>query len=145
MVGSMNGIRLSELSALLRELLGYGAASAVALAVDVAVLTALVELAAWHYVAASVVAFMCGSLVAYTLSVRFVFQQHRLRRRSLELTCFVALGTVGVGVNTLVLSLAIEVAGISLLAAKFCAAGCTFATNFALRRNLLFPADAAAP
>jgi putative flippase GtrA len=101
-----------------RELLGYGAASAIA--------------------------FMSGGLIAYTLSVRFVFQQHRIRRRSLELTCFLAPGTVGIGVNALVLSLAIEVAGIGLLAAKICAAGCTFATNFALRRNLLFAADAAA-
>jgi putative flippase GtrA len=51
---------------------------------------------------------------------------------------------VGIGVNALVLSLAIEVAGIGLLAAKICAAGCTFATNFALRRSLLFAAAAAA-
>jgi putative flippase GtrA len=136
----MNGLRVSRL---LRELLGYGAASALALAVDIALLAGLVELAGWHYVAASVVAFICGSLVAYTLSVRFVFQQHRVRRRSLEFTCFLALGTVGIAVNTLVLSLAIEVAGIGLLVAKICAAGCTFATNFALRRNLLFAADAA--
>jgi putative flippase GtrA len=127
-----------------RELLGYGAASAIALGVDVAILALLVGPGRWHYLPASVLAFLGGGLVAYTLSVRFVFQQHRLRKRSLEVISFLALGTVGIGVNTLVLSLAIEVAGIGLLAAKFCAAGCTFATNFALRRNLLFAADAAA-
>lgn len=138
----MNGIRLSELSALLRELSGYGAASAVALAVDVAVLTGLVEVAGWHYVPASAAAFISGGLVAYTLSVKFVFQQHRVQQRSLELVLFLALGFAGVAVNTLVLSVAIEIAGIGLLAAKFCAAACTFATNFALRRNLLFATNA---
>ena len=127
-----------------RELLGYGAASAIALGVDVSLLALLVGPGGWNYLPASAVAFMSGGLVAYTLSVRFVFQQHRIRRRSLELTCFLALGTVGIGINSLVLSLAIEVAGFGLLAAKFCAAGCTFATNFALRRNLLFATDAAA-
>jgi len=134
----------SSVPLVLRELLGYGAASAIALAIDVAVLTGLVELAGWHYVVASAVAFICGSLVAYTLSVRFVFRHHRVSRRSLELACFVALGTVGIGINALVLALAIEVAGIGLLAAKFCAAACTFATNFALRRHLLFAAEATA-
>ena len=126
------------------ELLGYAAASAIALGVDVSILALLAGPGGWHYLPASVVAFISGGLVAYTLSVRFVFQQHRVQRRSLELLVFLALGVVGVAVNSLVLSLAIEVAGIGLLAAKFCAAGCTFATNFALRRNLLFSANAAA-
>jgi putative flippase GtrA len=141
MVGQMNGSRVSKLGTLLRELLGYGAASAIALAVDTGVLAGLVELAGWHYVSASVVGFVCGSLVAYTLSVRFVFQQRRLPKRSLELTWFLVLGVAGIAVNTLVLSVAIGMAGLGLLTAKFCAAGCTFATNFALRRNLLFAAN----
>lgn len=128
-----------------RELLGYGAASAIALGVDVSILALLAGPGGWHYLPASVVAFISGGLVAYTLSVRFVFQQHRVQRRSLELIVFLALGIVGLAVNSLVLSLAIEVAGIGLLAGKFCAAGCTFATNFALRRNLLFTNAAARP
>lgn len=126
-----------------RELLGYAAASAVALGVDISILALLAGPVGWHYLPASMVAFTCGGLAAYALSVRFVFQQHRLQRRSLELIAFLALGMVGVVVNSLVLSLAVEVAGLGLPAAKFWAAGCTFATNFALRRNLLFSANAA--
>jgi len=139
----MNAAPAAKLRAV-RELLGYGAASAIALGVDVSILALLAGPGGWRYLPASVVAFISGGLVAYTLSVRFVFQQHRVQRRSLELIVFLALGIVGLAVNSLVLSLAIEVAGIGLLAAKFCAAGCTFATNFALRRNLLFTANAAA-
>lgn len=138
----MNAAPASKLRAA-RELLGYGAASAIALGVDGSIFALLVGPGRWHYLPASVLAFLGGGLVAYALSVKFVFQQHRLRRRSLEIIFFLALGTVGIGVNTLVLSLAIEVAGIGLLAAKLCAAGCTFATNFAMRRNLLFAAHAA--
>jgi putative flippase GtrA len=139
----MNAAPASKLRAV-RELLGYGAASAIALGVDVSMLALLVGPGGWHYLPASVVAFISGGLVAYALSVRFVFQQHRVPQRSLELFLFLTLGIAGVAVNTLVLSLAIEVAGVGLLAAKFCAAGCTFATNFALRRNLLFATNAAA-
>jgi putative flippase GtrA len=143
MVSQMNHPQAAKLHSLLRQLLGYGAASTLALAVDSSILALLVKAAGWHYLAASVVAFICGGLVAYALSVRFVFRLHRVRSRSWELGCFLALGTAGLAVNTLVLSVAVGAAGLGLLAAKFCAAGCTFATNFVLRRNLLFAAGEA--
>ena len=139
----MNAASASKLRAM-HELFGYGVASAIALGIDVSILALLAGPGGWHYLPASVVAFISGGLVAYTLSVKFVFQQHRVQQRSLELVLFLALGLAGIAVNTLVLSLAIEIAGIGLLAAKFCAAACTFATNFALRRNLLFATSAAA-
>jgi len=130
------------LTLVLRQLLGYGGASVIALAMDVSLLELLVQACGWHYIPAAITAFISGGIVAYILSVRFVFEQHRVRNRALELVLFLALGFAGVAVNTLVLSLAIEIAGIGLLAAKFCAAACTFATNFALRRNLLFATNA---
>jgi putative flippase GtrA len=80
----MNAAPTSKLRAV-RELLGYGAASAIALGVDVSMLALLVGPGGWHYLPASVVAFISGGLVAYALSVRFVFQQHRVPQRSLEL------------------------------------------------------------
>jgi putative flippase GtrA len=134
----------SSSARVLRELLGYGGASAIALAVDVSLLELLVREFGWHYVPASALAFVSGGLVAYSLSVRFVFEQHRLHSRSVELGLFLGLGAVGLAVNALVLSLAVGVAGLGLLTAKACATGCTFATNFALRRNLLFVTHAAA-
>jgi putative flippase GtrA len=130
--------RPSALRAIARELLGYGLASAAALAADTSVLLALVTLAGWHYLAASVVAFICGGVVAYVLSVRFVFKRHRVQSRPWELGAFLALGVVGVGINSIVLFVGIERAGMNLLATKLCAALCTFAANFVLRRQLLF-------
>src|SRR3954463_7663306 len=99
----MNAIPASKLRAM-RELLSYAVASAIALGADVSVLALLVGPGGWHYLPASAVAFISGGLVAYMLSVRFVFQQHRVHRRSLEIICFLALGFAGIAVNTLVLS-----------------------------------------
>jgi dolichol-phosphate mannosyltransferase len=121
-----------------RELLGYGIASAAALAADVCVLMGLVTAAGWHYLPASVVAFVAGAAVAYLLSTRFVFRSRRIRNGPLELVCFVALGGAGLLVNSAALFLAVSKAGMSLLAAKLVGAVCTFATNLALRRQLLF-------
>jgi putative flippase GtrA len=123
---------------LILELLGYGLVSAAALAVDIAVLRLLVEQAGWHYLPASALSFITGAGVAYILSVRFVFRNRQLSNRPLEFAYFLALGVAGLLVNTAVLSLAISVVGLGLVAAKLVAAVCTFAANFTLRRTLLF-------
>ena len=123
---------------LLVQVLGYAAVSAVALAIDVSVLQSLVRIAGWHYLIASAFAFSAGAVVAYLLSVRFVFEAHRVSSRPLEFGYFVVLGFVGLLVNAGALFIAVSAAGLSLLTAKLFAAVCTFATNFTLRRQLLF-------
>jgi putative flippase GtrA len=123
---------------LLLELVGYGAVSGIALALDVTTLEVLVKVAGWHYVPAAVAAFFAGGVLAYHLSVRYVFTARQLANRSLELGYFVALGGVGVVANVAVLSLAIGQMGLDLLPAKLLAACGTFTTNFLLRRQFLF-------
>jgi len=122
----------------------YAVASAVALAVDGGLLLALTRYAGWDYRVAGTASFLAGASVAYALSVRFVFSAHRLHNRGLEFTSFVALGLVGVALNLLVLSVTVGRLGMDLVYAKALAACCTFIANFALRRQLLFRAGAAA-
>jgi putative flippase GtrA len=123
---------------LLIEVGEYAVVSLIALAVDIAVLYVFVNLAGWHYLAASVPAFAAGAAVAYLLSVRLVFRFRRLRNPSMEFASFVALGLAGLLVNAAALSVAIGAAGLGLITAKVLAAGCTFVTNFTLRRQFLF-------
>ena len=125
----------------LRELAGYGFASLVALAADTLLLRSLVASAGWHYVPASIVSFTTGAAVAYLLSTRFVFESHRVTHRALEFGYFLALGVVGLAVNTAVLWIAVGMVGLGLVASKLFAAICTFTTNFVLRRWLLFSAS----
>ena len=77
---------------LLRQTLGYALASGLALSVDTGILFLLVRLARWPTLAAATTAFLVGAIVAYVLSVRFVFDQHRLRNRRAEFLGFIALG-----------------------------------------------------
>jgi putative flippase GtrA len=123
---------------LLSEVARYGLVSAVALAVDTSVLYVFVHVAGWHYLLASVMGFAAGAAVAYLLSVRFVFRFRQLHNPSLEFASFVALGLVGLLVNAAALFLAISAVGLGLITAKLFAAGCTFAANFTMRRQLLF-------
>jgi putative flippase GtrA len=123
---------------LLREAAKYAAASAVALLADTGLMLALTRYAGWDYRFAAAVSFMVGATIAYALSVKFVFKAHRLHNRELEFASFVVIGLMGWSINLLVLFIAHGKLGVDLLPAKGLAAGCTFLTNFALRRQLLF-------
>ncbi len=121
-----------------RELVGYGAASVCALALDMGLLWALVHFLAWGYLAAATVSFLAGAVVAYLLSIRLAFKQHRLRNQSAEFVGFVAIGTAGLAVNAGVMAVAVGYCGLHYLIAKCVAAGFTFTCNFIGRRQLLF-------
>jgi putative flippase GtrA len=120
------------------EIVRYGMISAVAFAVDVALLSMLVQVFGIHYLIAATCSFLLGGVVAYLLSVRFVFRYHRLQVRTLEAAAFVALGLVGLVVNVVVMALAVGSAGAHLLLGKLAAAGCTFGVNYLLRKFVLF-------
>jgi putative flippase GtrA len=121
----------------LTEAFKYGLASAVALAVDMSVLRS-VAAAGVHYEVAAALGFTAGATVAYLLSVRFVFRFRQLARPAVEFASFVALGVAGLLVNAAAMAVAVGAVGLGLTTAKLLAAGCTFATNFTLRRQLLF-------
>jgi putative flippase GtrA len=122
----------------LKELLGYGAASACAFLVDVAILWALVHYLSWGYLPAATTSFLVGSVVAYLLSTTIAFKQHRLTSRRTEFASFVAIGGVGLFVNVAVIFIGANLLGLHYLIAKCVAAGFTFMCNFVLRRQMLF-------
>lgn len=131
----MNPTRPSLIS-LAGELLRYGMVSVAALAVDFCCLLLLAQFV--HYLVATSLSFTLGGIVAYLLSVRFVFEQRRLRCASAELGAFVALGLVGLAVNATIMTMAVDYWALSLVYGKILAAGATFTCNFILRKRLLF-------
>jgi putative flippase GtrA len=128
---------------ILTQAAGYAAASACALVVDMSVLFLLVHFFAWAPVAAATVSFLTGGWVAYEISVRIAFKQHRLTDRRAELATFIAIGALGLVINAAVIHLAVRHLGLHYLLAKCAAAGFTFTTNFVVRRQLLFVRRAA--
>jgi putative flippase GtrA len=123
---------------LFKEAFGYTAASGCALAVDIAVLWGLVYFLALPYLIAATISFLTGAVIAYVLSVKFVFKHRRLQERRLEFTAFAAIGIAGLAVNTGVIFIAVNYFGLYYLAAKCVAAGFTFTFNFFSRRQMLF-------
>jgi putative flippase GtrA len=121
-----------------RETLGYATASGCALVVDMAILWSLVHFLSWNYLAAATTSFLAGAVVAYEVSIRLAFRQHRLKDRRAELVTFVAIGIVGLLVNAAVMFVSVKYFGLHYLIAKCVAAGFTFMCNFIARRQILF-------
>lgn len=121
-----------------RQFVLYGLVSGVALFVDAGLLKLLSSLLGWHYLLAASISFLAGAVVAYALSVRYVFPSGRLAGTLYELPVFVALGVIGLLINAAVIKLGVEAFKWSPLQAKIPAAGCTFVANFLCRRAILF-------
>jgi putative flippase GtrA len=121
---------------LIAELLRYGMVSGVALVVDFCTLLLLAE--HMHYLLAASLSFVLGGLVAYYLSIKYVFGQRKLNNMAGELSLFIGLGLVGLALNAAIISVAVGQCAWPLATAKMLAAGGTFTCNFTLRKWLLF-------
>lgn len=115
----------------------YFVVSLLALAVDVAVLLAAARV--MHYLLAATLGFALGSVVSYLLATRWAFRRRRLGDRAhAEFAVYALVGVVGLGINDLVMFLAVGSAGLPLLAGKLVAAGITFLFAYAARKRALF-------
>jgi putative flippase GtrA len=124
------------------EFLRYGAASAVALAVDFGALVLLTELAGLHYLASAAAGFGLGIVVAYLLSIRWVFASRRLASVPAEGAIFLLIGLAGLIINIFVMYGLTELALLPYAVSKVGSVGLVFTFNFSVRKAVLFTAPA---
>ena len=120
------------------DLVRYGFASALALAVDYGVLLLLSKIFAVPYLLAAGISFLLGMAVAYALSIGVVFKDRRSVRPSLEAASFVAIGVAGLAINQFLIWMLVSRFGLDVGIAKAPTAGVVFMFNFLARRTLLF-------
>lgn len=123
---------------LVREVSTYAAASLIAFSCDFGLLALLVQVVGWHYLVAAILSFTAGAIVAYIISVRYVFRFRRLDDWRAEFAGFATIGAVGLLINVALLTAGVELLGMHVLVAKIGAAGVTFFINYIARRLLLF-------
>lgn len=132
-----------RITPLLRDLVGYGAVSAVALGSDYGLLLFLT----WrglHYLAAQALSFCVGMAVAYGLSVRFVFAARRDESQLREAMGFAAIGMAGLVLTQCLLAFFVSGLGVDVALAKLPVACGVFLFNFVARRSLVFGGTRAA-
>lgn len=134
----------ARLRLVVHDLVRYGLASAVALAVDYGLLILLSKVFGVAYLNAAAAGFLAGMAVAYLLSISVVFPGRRSVRPSLELASFVAIGVAGLALNQLLIWTLVSRFGLDVALAKAPTAGAVFMFNFLARRALLFAPRAVA-
>ena len=146
---SSNFTKLRPLSTLIfqwlrnSEFSRYFAVSLLAFVLDLGAFSASLRVFGLTWAAAATLGFVVGLLVAYVLSVRFVFKKRRLRQAPLvELLTFSLVGLGGLGMTQLALWIGIERLNANPEISKFCAAGVTFIFNFVVRKLIIFSAAA---
>lgn len=120
------------------QLFRYGFVGAVAFLVDFGTLVGLTEFAGLHYLLSAAIAFLVGLAVNYTISIRWVFAERALERRSLEFAAFAAIGAAGLGINEGIMALCTGLMGMHYALSKALSTVIVFFWNFFARRQCLF-------
>jgi len=121
------------------EFVRYFWVSLIALVCDFSIFFVLLRIfsIAWPFAAGF--GFCSGLLVAWWLSIRYVFKERALAKSPLlEFLGFLIIGAFGLLVTEFILFLAIDYFKLPPEFGKFVAAGATFIFNFLLRKLFLF-------
>ncbi|MDQ3040579.1 MAG: GtrA family protein [Pseudomonadota bacterium] len=121
------------------DLIRYGAVSVLALAVDLGTLSLCLRLLHLSLAWSVTIGFSLGALVAYLLSIRWVFSHRAFGHApAMELMSFVGIGVVGLGLTQMVLWIGVTQARLMPELVKLGAAAISFAFNYLIRKTLLF-------
>jgi len=138
--GALKPARLSYAALLgfAKDVVGYGAASVVALIVDYSSLVVLNSVFHVPYLTASFGSFMFGLVVAYLLNTRLVFKGRSRYSARGELIGFLVTGLIGLALNQALMYGFVTGLGLAVAAAKAPTVGFVFLFNFLSRRFILF-------
>lgn len=123
-----------------RQFVRYVITGGIAFAVDFALLYLFTDILSFHYRVGTTVGYLAGLAITYTLSVIWIFDEHRTDRRWLEIGGFVLIGAIGMAATHLSMWLLSEfVFGEDLyLLSKIITTGMVSVLNFILKKYILF-------
>lgn len=108
-----------------------GGVSVIADAGSLYVLTAFFDV---HYLVSAIIGFILGTIVNYTLSVRWIFES--TKKFKSEVTLFTLIGVGGLGINELILWMLVSGLGFHFMVAKAFSVSVVLIWSFSLRRLL---------
>ena len=116
----------------------YVLSGALAYGVDYCSLIIFVEIFKIYYLTAALVAFLLGSITAYILNVRWVFDKRTFKNRYFEISIFIVIGVVGLILNQYIIWFFTENVNFHYLLSKLVATMIVVIWNFFARKYILF-------
>lgn len=127
----------AEVPPLLRQILRFTLVGGLCFLIDYGLLALLVEAAGWPALAASAVSFTVSVAVNYLLSVRFVFRRREDAGRGREMTAFLLMSVIGLGLNQVLMLAGTRALGLHYLVVKPGATILVMVYNFVTRKVFL--------
>ena len=98
----------------------------------------IISLTGLHYLLCAVFGFLLGVTVNYLLSVRFVFKEKASVGKAGEITVYVIVGIVGLGLTAALMWFFTDIIGIFFMISKCITALLVYAWNFFSRKFFLY-------
>lgn len=116
----------------------YVVSGAIAYGVDYCSLVVFVEIFKIYYLTAALGAFLLGSVTAYILNTRWVFDKRTFEKRYFEISIFIVIGTIGLILNQYIIWFFTENINFHYLFSKLVATMIVVIWNFFARKYILF-------
>ena len=120
------------------QLFRYTIVGGLAFAVDFSLLFLLTEFLHLYYLVSAAIAFSCGLITNYTLSIIWVFDIRSVSSKPLEFIAFAFIGIIGLILNHVFIWFFTEIVLFHYLVSKSITAVLVYFWNFTVRKVLLF-------
>lgn len=115
------------------QILKFGVVGVIAFFIDYSLLYTLTEFCHIHYMISSVISFTVSLIFNYIASIYWVFDVKQ-KQTFKEVTVFVVLSVIGLGINQLVMYLMTDVGSIYYMLSKLVATAIVMVWNFVTRK-----------
>ena len=120
------------------QIFRYLFAGGIAFLADVSILYLLTEYAHVHYLLSSLAGFSAGLTITYLMSIYWIFDEKSKNNKAVELTIFIIIGTIGLGLTSLFMWLFTSLLLLHYLFSKILTTAIVFVWNFVAKKQILF-------
>ena len=118
---------------LLMQILKFGVVGGTAFLIDYGIFTILSQLLNIHYLIASIISFSISVIYNYILSIKWVFDVSK-KQTTKEFIIFVILSVIGLGLNSLIMYISVDLMQIHEMISKIIATAIVMVYNFITRK-----------
>ena len=118
---------------LLMQIIRFGIVGGTSFLIDYGIFTILSQLLHIHYLIASILSFSISVIYNYILSIKWVFDVTK-KQTSKEFIVFVILSVIGLGINSLIMYISVDLMHIHEMISKIIATAIVMVYNFITRK-----------
>ena len=122
---------------LMQQIIRLAVVGGSAFVIDYGIMIFLTEVFGVNYLISSGISFTVSVIFNYVLSVKWVFNVTDERSKTQDFAVFIILSVIGLGINQVIMWLAVDILGIFYMLSKIGATGVVMVYNFVTRKIFL--------